>query len=99
MVERFRELHPGSVITSAGRTVGHNRDVGGMPESKHLYLLLTPIAVDLDWPDEDHIQPAGDMARELEHDAKVLGLWAIYHRGHLHCQAVAPGELPAGYLG
>ncbi len=98
-VERLMELHPGAEITSSWRSESHNRSVGGGDESKHLVFPLTPIAVDIDWPDGDFIGPGSKKALELEHDAKVLGLHGLYHKGHLHVQAAKPGPLPWEYPG
>ncbi len=96
-INRLREIRPGSRIGSTHRSVSHNQRVGGHPESKHLLYPLTPVACDLTWPGEDDLEEGSPEALALEHDAKVLGLWARYHDGHLHTQGLASGPVPEGY--
>ncbi len=96
-VERFRELYPGSRIESTHRTQRHNLDVGGLPNSKHVLSPLEPIAVDLSWPHEETIEERGSIALGMEHDAKVLGLWATFHDGHMHLQGLQPGPVPVDW--
>ena len=96
-VSRLQEVHPLSIITSTHRSASHNASVGGGLTSKHLLYPLTPVACDLDWPTWDAITEGSVLAQSLEHDAKVLGLWARYHDAHLHLQGLAPGPIPQGY--
>ena len=95
-VARFRELYPGSVITSTHRSLEHNEDVGGGANSKHLLSALQPIACDLDWPDID-IHDGGPRSKRMEHDARVLGLFGKYHDGHQHLQGLPVGAVPDGW--
>jgi len=71
--------------------------VGGV-NSKHLLYPLSPVACDMVFPDREQIEDDSERAAMLMHDAKVLGMWAIYHKKHLHLQALAPGEVPEEYI-
>lgn len=78
---RLEELHPELSQTSGRRSPGRNAEVGGAPSSKHLRGLARDYVPDGE-PDQD----------VLVRDAVVLGLWALYHKGHLHVQGLPPDE-------
>jgi len=96
-VARFRELYPGSVITSTHRSREHNQAVGGGESSKHLLSAIEPVACDLDWPELPAIEKGDATALQMNHDARVLGLWGEYHDAHMHLQGLAVGPVPAGW--
>lgn len=96
-VTRLRQLHGGS-ISSSHRGHLSNQAAGGKSDSRHLLSPLEPIACDISWPAG---LPSGQ-SNQAVIDAKVLGLYAIYHDtgsgDHLHLQGVRPGfELPEGW--
>ena len=93
-VERFQELWPRGVKNSGWRGDEHNERVGGGPESKHLAgTPLKPIACDIDYnPDPDREQEY-----QMNHDARVLGMWGLYHKGHMHLQGLPVGPVPDGW--
>ena len=94
-VKRLLEIYPYGRISSAWRSEGYNQQVGGHPESKHLFSPLQPIALDLVWPGLEY------QVANISRAAGVLGLWFVYHdKGsgpHLHTQALAPGPIPDWY--
>lgn len=93
-VERFQQLFPGGVKNSGWRGDKHNAAVGGGDDSKHLAgTPLKPIACDIDYnPD-----PPDAVQLQMEHAARILGLWGIYHKGHQHLQGLAVGPIPEGW--
>lgn len=98
-VARFMQVHEGGEITSSHRGHLSNQTAGGKSDSRHLISPLEPIACDISWGCE---VPSG-ASNQMVIDAKVLGLYAIYHDTgsgeHLHLQGVRPGfELPEGWL-
>lgn len=66
--------HKGSV-SSWGRTIAHNKAVGGVPDSWHTLWLGCDVVLD-------------DMRQntEFENDAQFLGLWAKMEGDHYHLQ-------------
>lgn len=90
-VSRFQEIFPGGTRNSGWRSGKHNADVGGAATSKHCEgNPLQPIACDIDYnPEPDKAAQA-----EMTHSARVLGLWGLYHLGHMHLQGLAPGPVP-----
>jgi hypothetical protein len=65
----------GFSVTSWGRTEVHNKAVGGVPGSNHLFFLGMDVVLD-------------DMKKnvEFEKDADRLGLQAIFEQDHYHLQ-------------
>ena len=86
---RLVSMHPDASVTSMKRSKRRNAAKGGSPASKH----LLGMAMDMVWDEE----PSEDRLREIEHEAKILGLWARYHDGHLHVQGLPPGEPSDGW--
>jgi len=82
---RLEELRPDLSQTSGTRTTSRNREKGGDQHSAHLEGLARDYKPDV--PPQ-----LRDGERKLERMAKTLGLWALYHRGHLHVQGRAPRE-------
>lgn len=72
---------PGLSVTSWFRTPGQNQEVGGDPESQHLFAL----AVDVD-------VPPGRVGVVLE-AAHLLGMTAVNERTHVHIQLFPAGAL------
>lgn len=96
-VTRLMQVHGGD-ISSSHRGYASNEAAGGRPTSRHLLSPLEPIACDIVWPGGLTSGQSGQAVI----DAKVLGLYAIYHDtgngDHLHLQGVRPGfELPEGW--
>ena len=87
---RLEQIHPDASETSAKRSPERNERVGGNPESKHLIGMARDYVWDVEPDEEDQ--------RAFEHEAKILGLWARYHDGHLHVQGLPPGEIPAWWM-
>jgi len=93
-VARFEELYPGGTQNSGWRSPSWNTHVGSGPSSKHLLgSPLTPIAVDIDY----HAEPDESKRVEMNHTARILGLFGLYHRGHMHLQGLPVGPPPAGW--
>lgn len=65
----------GASVTSWGRSIKHNADVGGVPQSAHLYWLAADVVYDV---------PV-DPARALD-TARRLGLLRIPESDHDHLQ-------------
>jgi hypothetical protein len=82
--ERFEELHPEASQTSGKRSTHRNKTRGGKDDSKH----LIGMARDYAWD----IPPTVQQQTQYMNEAKLLGLWADYHAGHLHVQGLPPGE-------
>lgn len=104
-VNRLLELYPHARITSTWRSEEKNLAVGGQPGSKHTFSPLEPIAVDVVDDDMENIiykDAVADARIEFTHQAKTLGLYAIYHDvgsgPHLHLQAHPPGQPSDEYL-
>ena len=98
---RLEELRPDLSQTSGVRSAARNALVGGSEGSKHLRppglgrraVARDYVADGMPWDSESDTGLA--KIEELEHVAKVLGLWATVHgdgpNQHLHTQPVAPG--------
>lgn len=71
--------HRGSV-SSWGRTLKHNKDVGGVPNSYHMLWLGCDVVLDVMEKNDD-----------LESDAGELGLKAILEGDHYHLQPLKTG--------
>jgi hypothetical protein len=71
--------HRGS-ISSWGRTVKHNTDVGGVSNSHHLLWIGADVVLDL-----------MEKNAEFENDAKEFGLKAILEGDHYHLQPLKEG--------
>ena len=73
--------------SSGGRSEVHNREVGGMPDSKH----LIDMADDFTSPDVNGLHQAASIAVKL-------GLWVKVHDAgsgdHLHVQGLPVGPVP-----
>lgn len=67
-------------MSSGGRTVAHNRSVGGAPRSYHLLWLAVDVVYDEMPPEDD--------ARET---ARQLGIHLIRETDHDHLQPLARG--------
>ena len=86
----WERAHPGWSHTSGKRSEKHNEEVGGSPESKHLISMADDYAMD--------VAPSPDERSMALAYAIDLGLWALYHKGHLHMQGLPPGEIHRNWL-
>ena len=91
---RLEELRPDLSQTSGARSRTRNRLKGGASGSKHFATAARPAMA------RDYVPDATPLsvkqAEELEHLAKLLGLWALYEfrgkaREHLHVQGRGVG--------
>jgi len=66
--------------TSGTRTPARNAQVGGHPHSVHLFPGLA----------RDYVPDDPSQAADIVADAHRMGLWGLWHEGHVHLQALPP---------